>query len=67
MDVTQEIFWTEYTEFDKNIGSFDDDEFIWKSKDIKYGNSNFWHQRYSLPCTKVLARWICLIRPRPYH
>ena len=25
MAVPQEIFWTEYTEFDNNIGSFDDD------------------------------------------
>ena len=35
MTVTQEIFWTEYTDFDNKIGSFDADEFIWKSKDIK--------------------------------
>ena len=30
--VTQDIFWTAYTEFDNKIGSFDADEFIWKSK-----------------------------------
>ena len=41
MSVTQDIFWTEYTDFDNNIGSFDADEFIWKSKDIKDGNSFF--------------------------
>ena len=28
MAVTQDIFWTEYTDFDKNIGSFNADEFI---------------------------------------
>ena len=28
MAVTQGIFWTDYNEFDKNIGSFDADEFI---------------------------------------
>ena len=28
MSVTQEIFWTEYNDFDKKIGSFDSDEFI---------------------------------------
>ena len=55
MSVTQDIFWTEYTEFDNNIGSFDADEFIRKRKDIKDGNSHFWHQKYSLPCTKVLG------------
>ena len=54
MSVTQDIFWTEYTDFDDNIGSFDADEFIWKSKDIKDGNIHLWHQKYSLPCTKYL-------------
>ena len=38
MDVTQDIFWTGYTDLDNNNGSFDGDEFIWKSKDIRYGN-----------------------------
>ena len=33
--VTQDIFWTEYTDFDNTIVSFDADEFIWKNKDIK--------------------------------
>ena len=55
MGVTQDIFCTEYTDFDNNIGSFDADEFIRKSKDIKYGNSNLWDQKYSLPCNKVLG------------
>ena len=31
MSVTQDIFWTEYTDFDNTIGSFDADEFIRKS------------------------------------
>ena len=30
MAVTQDIFWTKNTDFDKKIGSFDADEFIWK-------------------------------------
>ena len=55
MAATKEIFWTEYTDFDKNIGSFNADEFIWKSKDIKDGNSHLWYQKYSLPFTKVLG------------
>ena len=61
MAVTQEIFWTEYTEFDNKIGSFDADEFIWKTKDIRYGNSHLWHQKYSLPCTKVLGFVACTV------
>ena len=32
MAVTQDIFWTEYTDFDNKIGSFYADEFIWKSE-----------------------------------
>ena len=39
MAVTQDIFWNEYNEFNNKIGSFDLDEFIWKSKDIIDGNS----------------------------
>ena len=40
MSVTQDIFWTEYTDLDNKIGSFDSDYFIWKSKDIRDGNSH---------------------------
>ena len=32
MNVTIDMFWTEYTDFDNKIGSFDADEFIRKSK-----------------------------------
>ena len=53
MAVTLDFFLTEYTEYDNNIGSFDADEFIWKSKDIRDGHSRFWHQKYSLPFIKV--------------
>ena len=51
MAVNIDLFLTDYTDFDNIIVSFYADEFIWKSKDIKYGNSNLWHQKYSLPCT----------------
>ena len=53
--VTQDLFWTDYTDFDNNIGSFYGDRFIWKRKDIRYDNSRLWHPKYSLPCTKVLG------------
>ena len=59
MAATQEIFWTEYIEFDNNNGSFDRDEFIRKRKDIRCGSSNLWHQKYSLPCTYVLGFFAC--------
>ena len=55
MAVTLDLFWTEYTAFDNMIGSFDADEFIRKSKEIRDCNSHLWHQKYSLPFTKVLG------------
>ena len=61
MSVTQDIFWTEYTDFDNKIGSFNSDEFIWKSKYIKDCNIHLWHQKYSLPCTKVLDFVACRV------
>ena len=61
MDVTLDIFWTEYTDFDNRNCSFDGDEFIWKIKDIRDGNSNLWHQHYSLPCTKFLGFIACRV------
>ena len=59
MAVTQDIFWTEYTDFDNKNGSFGSGGFIWKSKDIRDGNSHLWHQKYSIPCTKVLGFVAC--------
>ena len=61
MNVTLEMFWTEYTALDNKVGSYDADEFIWKSKDISDGNSHFWHQKYSLPFTKVLGFVACRV------
>ena len=56
-----DLFWADYTELSNTNGSFDSDEFIWKSKDIRYGNSNLWHQKYSLPCIKVLVLVVCIV------
>ena len=43
MAVTQDMFWTENTEFDNKIGSFYADKFICKSKYIRDGNSHLWY------------------------
>ena len=59
MNVTLDVFWTEYSAFDNKVGSYDADEFIWKSKDISDGNRHLWHQKYSLPFTKVLGFFAC--------
>ena len=60
MSVTQDIFWNNYTYFDKNNGSIDGDEFIWNSKYNRDGNSHLWHQKYSLPFTKVIGFVSCI-------
>ena len=59
MAVTQDIFWTESTDFDNKNDSFDGDEFIWKSKNFRDGNFHLWNQKYSLPCTKVIGFVAC--------
>ena len=50
-----DMFWSEYTNFNQNNDPFDGNEFIWNSKDISDVNSHLWHQKYSLPSTKVLG------------
>ena len=55
MAVTLDLLWTEYTEFDNKIGSFDSDAFMWKIKDIRDGNSNFWHQKIHFLVPRLLV------------
>ena len=55
MAVTQDIFWTEYTDFDNNNGSFDGDEFIWKIKYVRDGNSHLCHQNIHFLETRFLV------------
>ena len=51
---TLDTFWIEYKKFNYNNDIFDQNELIWNSKDIGYGNSHLRHQKYSLSSTKVL-------------
>ena len=61
MNVTLDLFRTEYTAFDNKVGSYDADEFTCKIKDISDGNSHLWHQKYSLSFTKVLGFASCRV------
>ena len=61
MNVTLDVFLTEYTAFDNKVGSYGADGFIRKSKDISDGNSHLWHQKYSLHFTKVLGFVACRV------
>ena len=56
---TLKKIWIEYTGFNNKNGSFDSDDLIWRRKDIQDGNSHLWHQKYYLPCTKVLDFIAC--------
>ena len=55
------MFWTDYNDLDNKNDTFYGDEFIWKIKDIIYGNSHLLHHKYSLPCTKVLGCVACIV------
>ena len=61
ISVTQDIFCTDYNDFYNKNGKFDGNEFIWKSEDIRDGNNHLWHQKHSLPCTKVLGLIACRV------
>ena len=55
MAVTQDMFWTEYTDFDNKIGSFYADEFIWRIKNIRDDNSHVWHQNIHFLAPRFLV------------
>ena len=42
---TLDTFWSEYTNFNKNIDPLDSNEFNWGSKYIRDSNSHLWHQK----------------------
>ena len=56
-----DTFWSEYTLFNHKNDPFDSNDFIWNRKDITDGNSHLWHQKYSLPSTKVLGFVACRV------
>ena len=64
MDFNLDVFGTEYIESNNNTVFFDGGEFIWKRKYIRNGNSHLWHQKYSLPRTKVLGFVACRVRSK---
>ena len=56
-----DTFWSEYNSFNHKNDPFDSNDFIWNSKDITDDNSHLWHQKYSLPSTKVLGFVACRV------
>ena len=49
------MFWIEYTNLKHKNDPFYSNKFIWSSKYICDCNSHLWHQKYYLPCTKVIV------------
>ena len=58
---TLDTLWSEYTLLNHKNDTFGINEFIWNSKDITDGNIHLWHQKYSLPSTKVLGFADCRV------
>ena len=58
---TLDTFCSEYTNFNNKNNHFDSNKFIWSSKDIHDGNSHLWHNKSSLPSTKVLGFVYCRV------
>ena len=61
LNETLDTFWSEYTKFNHENDYFYSNEFICSSKDICDGNTHLWHQKYSLPSTKVLVVVSCRV------
>ena len=58
---TLDTFCSEYTNFNHKKDPFNSDELIRSSKYVCDGNSNLWHQKYSLPYTKVIGFLACRV------
>ena len=54
-------FWSEYKKLNNYNDTFDSNELIWSSKDIRNVNSHLWNQKYYLLSTKVLGFVACRV------
>ena len=55
---TLDTFWSEYTKFNNKNDTFDSNEFIWSSNDIRDDNSYLWHQKYFHHAPKSLTFYL---------
>ena len=62
MDMSEivDTFWDEYSNFDKRRGDFVD-VVKYATEDVRAGHSHKWHEKYSLPYTKVLGYVACRV------
>ena len=66
LNETLDTFWSEYTKSNHKNDPFDSNESIWNSRYISDGNSHMWHQKYSLPSTKVLGVVSCRVTSKVF-
>ena len=57
----EDIFWTEWHQFQSRSGYFDGGKRMWKSSDITNNRSHFWHQKYTLVETTWLGKLACRV------
>ena len=53
-------FWTEFADFCNRRGAFGATE-QWDGRHVRAGSSHLWHEKYSLPWTKVLGFVACRV------
>ena len=61
LNETLDTLWSKYTNINNKNDHVYGNESIWNSKNISDGNSHLWHQKYSLPSTKVLGFVACRV------
>ena len=61
INYTLDKFWNDSIGFHLKNCPFYGDDFIWRRKYIQDRNSHLWHQKYSLPFTKVLSIVACRV------
>ena len=62
INYTLDKFWNDSIGFHLKNCPFYGDDFIWRRKYIQDRNSHLWHQKYSLPFTKVLSIVACRVK-----
>ena len=60
MDDILDLFWSEFEDFRNQRGDFSNLS-LFRSKSAKAGKSHMWHEKYSLPYTKVLGFVACRV------
>ena len=62
MSDIMDTFWDKYSNFEKHRGRGDFADVVkYATEDVRAGRSHMWHEKYSLPYTKVLGYVACRV------